>query len=511
MQKTIHLTDQEAWLFRMYLWCGGTLYPLWVPLEIYVNHNNVYLWERLTIASLFFLMSTLSYKVSWFKKNLELLSFLSFLLMIGQYFVEIYRNQANSASIEGFHIITVASLLTIRNLRYLAIYWFYIFCAILITYRFIENPVLKEFHLIAAYSTVCVANFVLIAARHRMEEKLRREHQNFQMLFDKNIEGLALINSAKKMIQFNSLFLKMFPETTSGKPIHELFPFDGESEKEFLFHHPVQKERIYRLRSMPIEFENEKMFVLSISDMTQRKKEEASLLNSSKMSALGEMASGIAHEVNNPLTVIRGNTMMMKYLTKNLPEREKIEQILDTNLSSIDKAARIIWGLQRFAKDGSKDPYEKKNLLELIQDVVAFSEARMKNEGIHFDLKIPETIEIECQVIQLQQVFLNLINNSIYELQHGDHRRKVIRIEASISENEILITLTDSGRGIPEELQSKLMQPFFTTKPFGEGAGLGLSTSRGIMESHHGKLSLNPSYKEGAQFHIRLPLMKKAA
>jgi signal transduction histidine kinase len=245
--------------------------------------------------------------------------------------------------------------------------------------------------------------------------------------------------------------------------------------------------------------------------MTQRKKEEASLLNSSKMSALGEMASGIAHEVNNPLTVIRGNTMMMKYLTKSLPDREKLEQILDTNLSSIDKAARIIWGLQRFAKDGSKDPFEKKNLLELVQDVVGFSEARMKNEGIHFDLKIPENIVIECQVIQLQQVFLNLINNSIYELQHSDHRRKVIRIEASLSENELFITLTDSGRGIPEELQSKLMQPFFTTKPLGEGAGLGLSTSRGIMESHHGSLNLNPSYKEGAQFLMRLPLNKKAA
>ena len=89
MQNTIHLTDQEAWLFRMYLWCGGVLYPLWVPLEIYVNHNQVYYSERLTIAALFFLMSGLSYKVSWFKKNLELLSFLSFLLMIGQYFIEI--------------------------------------------------------------------------------------------------------------------------------------------------------------------------------------------------------------------------------------------------------------------------------------------------------------------------------------------------------------------------------------------------------------------------------------
>ncbi len=511
MQKTIHLTDQDIWLFRMYLWLGGFMYPLWVPLEVYINHNEVYLSERLTIAILLFTMSGLSYRNLWFKKNLEILSFMGFLMMIGQYFIEIYRNQANPAAIEGFHIITVASLITIRNLRFLAIYWVYIFCAILITYRFIENPVLKEFHLIAAYSTVCVANFVLIAARHRMEEKLRKEHQNFQLLFDKNIEGLALINASHQIIQFNSLFLKMFPQTTTEKCIDPMFSFKGEVEKEFLFHHPVQKERIYRLRSMPIEFENEKMFVLSISDMTQRKKEEASLLNSSKMSALGEMASGIAHEVNNPLTVIRGNTMMMKYLTKNLPDKNRFEQILDTNLSSIDKAAKIIWGLQRFAKDGSKDPYEKKNLLSLIQEVVAFSEARMKNEGISFNLMISEKIEIECQAIQLQQVFLNLINNSIYELQHSESRRKWIRIESQLMENEITITITDSGRGIPEELHSKLMQPFFTTKPLGEGAGLGLSTSRGIIESHQGHLRFNSSHKEGAQFQIILPMLKKAA
>ena len=212
----------------------------------------------------------------------------------------------------------------------------------------------------------------------------------------------------------------------------------------------------------------------------------AKSLAAAKMASLGEMASGVAHEINNPLSVIQMNAQhILKRLRSDHPEIPDMEQRLERILKTTQRIEKTIKGLRSFARDGEKDPFDIVPLRSIIDDTLELCAARLKSHGI--DLRISNQlpdIEIEARPIQLSQVLLNLLNNShdaILELPE-----KWIELQIFRQEDMIRIQVTDSGSGIPMIIQEKLMTPFFTTKDVGKGTGLGLSISKGLIESHGG-------------------------
>lgn len=236
----------------------------------------------------------------------------------------------------------------------------------------------------------------------------------------------------------------------------------------------------------------------------------AKSLAAAKMASLGEMASGVAHEINNPLSVIQMNAQhILKRLRSDHPEIPDMEQRLERILKTTQRIEKTIKGLRSFARDGEKDSFDIVPLCSILDDTLELCAARLKSHDI--DLRISNQlpdIEIEARPIQLSQVLLNLLNNShdaILELPE-----KWIELQIFRQEDMIRIQVTDSGSGIPMLIQEKLMTPFFTTKEPGRGTGLGLSISKGIIEAHHGRFWIDNECKN-TRFCIEVPERQSSA
>lgn len=244
--------------------------------------------------------------------------------------------------------------------------------------------------------------------------------------------------------------------------------------------------------------------------MAQQQVEEAhaKLIASTKMAALGEMSGGIAHEINNPLTVIQGRAFqLIQLLEAHRLQPEKVKEISESISRTADKIARIIKSMRAFTREGSKDPFNLISVREIIDNTLDFCRARFYNHGIEIHVEeISDELEVECRIVQIEQVLLNLLNNSFDAVQTVE--KKWIRIEVSSDDNQVLIRIIDSGPGVSQDQISKIMSPFYTTKEFGKGTGLGLSISADIMKAHKGELLLEKA-SEPTTFTMRLPRLQE--
>lgn len=245
-------------------------------------------------------------------------------------------------------------------------------------------------------------------------------------------------------------------------------------------------------------------------DITKQKKieqllneQQAKMVNAAKLSSLGEMAAGVAHEINNPLTIIMGSAQILKtFSAQKEVDPSSLKEISENIQSTIYRIAKIINGLKNFARDGEKEPFAKANLHQLIQETLGFCEARFRNNGVTLEYIPVEDLVIDCRHIQVSQVILNLLNNAFDAVQ--PNLNKWVRMKIGQTKDSAIITIQDSGPGIPKNIQEKIMQPFFTTKIVGKGTGLGLSLSKGLIEAHGGTLVLDTTAKN-TTFIVTLP------
>lgn len=218
---------------------------------------------------------------------------------------------------------------------------------------------------------------------------------------------------------------------------------------------------------------------------------QAMLMQSERMAALGEMAGGVAHEINNPLAIIHGNVERLKVLAGNgqldMPTLLKFSDRIGSTALRISK---IVKSLRAFARDGEHDPFSKVPVHEVFEDLLELCRERLKYHEVELLVEpIPDDSILECRPIQIGQVLLNLVNNAHDAVQSLD--TKWIHLRVRDSGDWLEISVVDSGTGIPAELRHKILQPFFTTKELGKGTGLGLSVSKGIIESHGGTLTVD--------------------
>lgn len=246
------------------------------------------------------------------------------------------------------------------------------------------------------------------------------------------------------------------------------------------------------------------IYCLSLEKIETQK---LNIFRSSKMTTLGEMSGQLAHEINNPLTIIRSSAYSLKKILNHEPiDKLRALDYLDKIENTTTRITKIIAGLRAFSRSGDNDPFESCSLKKIIQDVSELSSHRLKMSGVDFKISEFQDFVFECRPSQIEQVLLNLLNNSIdaVAVLHD----KWIQLTIETEPNQFRILFTDSGKGIPPEIVERIMEPFFTTKPVGKGTGLGLSISKGLIEGHQGKLTYN-IYNPNTQFIIELPLKQE--
>jgi two-component system NtrC family sensor kinase len=251
---------------------------------------------------------------------------------------------------------------------------------------------------------------------------------------------------------------------------------------------------------------------LTVADM-EKKQMGAQLIQAGKLAEVGEMSAGVAHEINNPLQVMKAEEAMIKDVIKDLraegvlSESENV-RLLEDSVSQIgiqiDRCKRITDGLLRFARQ-SEASFKTIELEPFIDEVVGMVERKAAVENIIVVKDMEENLPpIRSDPAQLQQVLLNLLNNAVDAMKGREDGE--IRVAAARDDGMLVLAVTDNGCGISEKNLDKIFVPFFTTKPVGRGTGLGLSTVFGIVERLGGRIEVSSEVNAGSVFTVRLPL-----
>ncbi|MCO5143863.1 MAG: CHASE domain-containing protein [Oligoflexia bacterium] len=232
--------------------------------------------------------------------------------------------------------------------------------------------------------------------------------------------------------------------------------------------------------------------------------QQAKMIQSAKMAALGEMAGSIAHEINNPLAIIMAKSGQLKD-DPIISSKEQIRSEIAKIESTSERIAKIVKGLRIFSRNSENDPAENILLEHPIEDALSLCTEKFKKEGIRLKISVIPNTPIKGRRVQLAQVFMNLLSNAFDAIRNLDE--KWIEVRTEIEDGLVKVYFIDSGKGIPSEIEPKIMNPFFTTKEVGLGTGLGLSISKGIIEDHSGVLNYE-LIRSNTAFVVTLPISK---
>ena len=232
--------------------------------------------------------------------------------------------------------------------------------------------------------------------------------------------------------------------------------------------------------------------------------EQRKTIASSKFIALGEMASGIAHEINNPLAIIKGHVALLEKMSSSdsTVKQEKVMKASNAITRSVERIASIIQALRLFARDGTKDEKTETRLHELIHQSVQLFSDRLKKNSVKLELHYEADITLNCRAAQMSQVLHSLLSNALRAIEPFEKKEIVVEVKKP-EDNMVLVLIRDSGSGVAPELRERIFEPFFSRFGGEMGRGLGLSVARGIIEEHGGTIQV--SEEHASQFEIRLP------
>lgn len=361
------------------------------------------------------------------------------------------------------------------------------------------------------------------------EKALRESEEKLAGIINSTNDHMVMLDEELNILWANHTSKKAFGDDLENKKCYETFvglhqPCDGcVAEKCFREGH-MQEREINMKKESGSRYDfwettnavslNQKglpkTIVTIFRDITQKKALAAEAMRAGHLASIGELAAGVAHEINNPINSVINLAQLI------LNEDKKKGRQNDIALRMINEGSRIadiVSSLLSFAKDkkGSKMAL---NIKDVLAETFALTEAQIVKSGIIIDVDLPSDLPmIFGHMQQIQQVFLNLINNARFALNHKSFTKaslKTIKIKGCVEKvmkhTYLRIVFEDNGPGIPDKLIDRVMDPFFTTKPGGQGTGLGLSISHGIISGHKGKMKIESHEGEFTRVIIDFPM-----
>ncbi|MED4407615.1 PAS domain-containing protein [Bacillus licheniformis] len=353
-----------------------------------------------------------------------------------------------------------------------------------------------------------------ISSRKKFQTILQKSRERYQLLIQNSIDTIAVIHKGRWVFMNESgirLFEAKTYEDLIGKDIYEhLHPCDHEdvkarlkritdrqSESEIIKQtwYTFEKRLIYtEMVCIPTTFFEETAVQVILRDISERKQTEELMVRSEKLSIAGQLAAGIAHEIRNPLTAIKGFLQLMK------PTMEENEHYFNIIFSELSRIELILSELLMLAKPQQNALKEKLDLIRLIREVTALLETQANLNGILINtILTDDKIYIKGDQNQLKQVFINLIKNAVESMPNGG----TVHLTVRETDDSVVVEVEDEGEGIPEHVLKRIGEPFLTTKE--KGTGLGLMVTFNIIENHNGTIEVDSKAEKGTTFKILFP------
>jgi PAS domain S-box-containing protein len=358
-----------------------------------------------------------------------------------------------------------------------------------------------------------------ITEHQQAEEQLKQAAQEWRTTFDSITDLIFIHDKDNRIIRVNKAvadMLKTTPNELVGKYCHEVM--HGTKEPPANCPHLLtlktgksstiewfnpDTEAYFHESSSPVFNKKGEVTgsIIVARDITQQKRIEEQLIMTDRLASIGELSSGIAHELNNPLTSVIGFSQLL--MEGDVPAN--IKEDLATIYSEAQRAAVIVKNLLTFARKHA--PVKQLSQINtVVEDVLRLRAYEEKVNNIEVERRLASNLpEIMMDHFQMQQVFLNIVVNAEFAMLEAHHKGKMIITTEKI-DNIVKISFTDDGPGISEENLKRIFDPFFTTKEVGKGTGLGLSICHGIVSEHGGKIYVKNENVQGTSFIVELPL-----
>ena len=364
-----------------------------------------------------------------------------------------------------------------------------------------------------------------ISKRKRMDEMLRTERDKFQGMLAAMGEGVYIANR-DYIIEYQNDMLKVRFGDNIGKKCYEAYMGTDEPCRQCPVQEAIKTGKIEQIELVATDGRNYEInfapfndvdgatkAIALVKDVTDKKDLQAEAMRAGHLASLGELAAGVAHEINNPINGIINYAEILKGRCRKKKEDEKIPVRI---IKEGNRVARIVKSLLSFASD-RRDRHSSVGIQDIFSETLGLAEKLLIKDSIKFSMDLPTDLPmIRANSNEIQQVFLNIISNARYALNQRFpeyHKDKILEIRGEtvkINDREYVRTIFyDSGSGIPDNIIDKISNPFFSTKPHGDGTGLGLSISYGIIKNHKGKLRFESVEGEYTKVMVDLPADNK--
>lgn len=380
---------------------------------------------------------------------------------------------------------------------------------------YMPNGEVKELEFTAKKGIIEGYNLAIyrnISERKRIEQEVRESEQKFRQIFDGSLDGIVLWDGKRNVLDVNLAACKIAEMTKEEICQHSLQSFiPQEYYDQFYEYHmkleiegKADGELTYQMedgRKKNIEFSTKKdlipgLYMTMMRDVTEKKAMQEQIRKSDTMQVVGQLAAGIAHEIRNPMTALKGFIQLLQGSIK-----EDYSLYFDVITSELRRIETIITDFLVLAKPQAVK-YEERNVSQILKDTIDLLGAEATLTNVQFVAQFADVLpSVYCEPNQLKQVFINILKNALEVMPLGG---RIFVSTVRHNDDYIVVSIQDEGDGMPPDRVKRLGEPFYTTKE--KGTGLGLMVSYKIIEEHKGYIDVNSKLGEGTTFFIYLPI-----